>query len=67
MKPRKHGRDPIAVIDPQGRWHASMTLGAFANGVRPTTAMVNAKLARNGWRLATEQDRPAETNGSAGS
>ena len=60
MQPRKHGRDPIAVIDPAGRRFPSMTAAAFANGVRPSTVVVNARLGRGGWRLAKPEDKPVE-------
>lgn len=59
MSPRKHGRDPIAVIDPQGRYFSSATSAAFANLVRPSTALANAKLGRNGWRLAEPETKAA--------
>ena len=60
MTTRQHGRAPVPLIDPQGRFFASATSAAFANMVRPSTALANAKLGRNGWHIAKPEDKPVE-------
>lgn len=54
-------RRRIPVVGPDGRRHESYLAAALACGVRPTTVMVNARLQRNGWRLAEPADAPAPT------
>ena len=57
-QPKRPSRLP--VIAPDGRWYPSTTSAAIALKVRSSTAWTNARLGRNGWRLATEADAPTK-------
>lgn len=58
-------RRRVPVVDPAGVRHESFYAAALANGVRPTTVMVNARLQRGGWRMAEPADAPAPTKPAA--
>lgn len=50
--PRPKRRPRLPVIAPDGRRYDTATAAALANKVRPSTVWMNARLGRNGWRLA---------------
>lgn len=65
MTTRQHGRAPVPLIDPQGRYFPTATQAALANLVRPSSALMNAKLGRNGWRIAKPEDKPVEPSAAS--